>query len=146
MDVRSKGCSFNTLLSKNVPHIFERIFLSLDYESFITCSEVNVALKEMLTSEPFLRKAKSVFYMEMLENEKKMMRASREGNVEDVRRLLSTRMVDVNCAGGRNQSTPLCEAIYHGNMDMVQILLDHGADIDRGDKHGQAPLYRDGQI
>ena len=138
-------CGLNKLLSKNIPHIFERIVFSLDYESFKTCSEVNIALKEMLTSRSFQRKAKSVFYMEMLEDEKKLLHASKEGNVEEVGRLLSTGMVDVNCAGGKYQATPLCEATYHGNTDVVQILMDHGAEHDRADKHGQTPLYRYGQ-
>ena len=112
-----------------------------NYESFKTCSEVNIAFEEMLSSTSFQRKAKSVFYTEILEDEKKMLLASREGNVEDVGRLLSSGMVDVNCAGGKYQSTPLCEAAYHGNTDVVRILLDRGAEHDRADKHGQTALY-----
>ena len=49
---------FDTLLAKYVPHIFEKIFLSLDYESFKKCLEVNSAWKGLLSAESIKVKAK----------------------------------------------------------------------------------------
>ena len=34
------NCAFDKVLSKNVPHILEKIFFSLDYNSFISCQDV----------------------------------------------------------------------------------------------------------
>ena len=57
--------SFDALLTKNVPHIVEKIFLSLDYKSFKTCRKVSMTWKQLLTSESFQMKEKSVFIMEL---------------------------------------------------------------------------------
>ena len=114
----------------------------MDYESFKACSKVNVALKELLTSRPVQKKAKSVFSKEIAEDEKRLLLASKEGNVEEVARLLSGGMVDVNCSGGKYLATPMCEAAYHGKLEVLRILMDHGAERDRVDRHGQTPLHR----
>ena len=50
-------CAFDLLLSKSVPHVLEKIFFSLDYESFKNCQEVCNGWKKSLTSERFQRKA-----------------------------------------------------------------------------------------
>ena len=42
------------LFTRSVPHILEKIFFSLDYESFMRCSEVNKTWNDLLTSEPYL--------------------------------------------------------------------------------------------
>ena len=44
------------LLSKNVPHIHEGIFFSLDYESFVACRKVSRKWSELLSTEPFQRR------------------------------------------------------------------------------------------
>ena len=114
----------------------------MDYESFKACSDVNVALKELLTSRPVQKKAKSVFSKEIAEDEKRLLLASKEGNVEEVARLVSGGMADVNCSGGKYLATPMCEAAYHGKSEVLQILMEHGAEHDRADQHGQTPLHR----
>ena len=55
------GNGFATLFENAVPHISERIFFSLDYESFKTCLNVSKVWKELLTSQTFRRRAKTVF-------------------------------------------------------------------------------------
>ena len=50
-------CAFDTLFTKHVPHILEKIFLSLDYESFKSCCQASNAWKKVLTSESFQSKA-----------------------------------------------------------------------------------------
>ena len=53
--------SFDTLFAKNVPHILEKIFLSLDYESFKACQRVNNSWNVLLTSASFIKKARTLF-------------------------------------------------------------------------------------
>ena len=43
------SCSFDTLFTKNVPHIMEKIFLSLDPASFKACLDVSKSWNEVLT-------------------------------------------------------------------------------------------------
>ena len=52
---------FDTIITEARPHILEKICLSLDYESFKKCLEVNKAWKGALTSGTSQEKAKSVF-------------------------------------------------------------------------------------
>ena len=54
-------CEFDRLFTKRVLHIHEKIFFSLDYESFKKCLEVSKSWNALLLSESFLRRGKSVF-------------------------------------------------------------------------------------
>ena len=75
-----------------------------------------------------------------MENERKLYFASQEGRSEEVKRLIYDQMVDVNIELGQDQATPLIEASKGDHKEVVQILLNAGADIDRGDKSGCTPL------
>ena len=99
-------CAFNTLFTKHVPHIHEKIFFSLDYTSFKACSEVNNTWKELFSSESYEKKSAELL-VEKLEYEKELWEASKEGNAEEVRRILSSGKMDVNCKRGKYNSTPL---------------------------------------
>ena len=90
-------CTFDKLFSLNVLHILEMIFFSLDYEAYKSCLEVNKVWHDLLISEPFQRRGKLLFHDEILKDEKKLHSASREGNVHEVRKLLFTGMLNVNC-------------------------------------------------
>ena len=135
---------FGILLSQNVPHIFERIFFALDYESFKTCHEVCITWYVLLTSEPLHKRAKHLYSNEIHEDEKRLLEASKKGDADEVVRLLSSVLVDVNCIGGYYDSTPLCEAASRGHVDLVKILLDRGGDPNKADIDGETPLYRIG--
>ena len=50
-------CAFDMIFEKNVIHIHEKIFLSLDIKSFKNCLRVCKQWNQLLTSEDFLRKA-----------------------------------------------------------------------------------------
>ena len=52
---------FDLLFRKNVPHILEKIFLYLDYESYKSCLMVNKRWNQFLTSDSFKRIGKSTF-------------------------------------------------------------------------------------
>ena len=54
-------CAFDKLFAKSVPHILEKIFFSLDYESYKECLEVSDTWNKLLLSEPYLKIGKSVF-------------------------------------------------------------------------------------
>ena len=131
-----KTCAFDALFTRCVPHILENIFFSLDYMSFKRCKEVNKAWKELLSSETYQKKSLELFPQEMLvekkEDEMKLLNASREGNAEEVRRLLSKHVYEDFAAGGY----AMFNSVIWGHNDVVKLLLDAGADVDVADKEG----------
>ena len=117
------------LLTKNVPHIHEKILLSLDYDTFNNSKGVYKVWDELLESEAFQKKAKSVFKREM---EMELLKYSREGDAQKVKSLLSEG-VDPNCK--EMGITPLYHAVIKGNTDVVKILLSSGADPNLAKDH-----------
>ena len=96
-------------------------------------------------SDFFKLKANSVFSGGKVEDEEKLLQSSgEEGDIEEVKRLLSCGMVDVTCEGraGNPYTTPLGDAAYFGQQDIIKILLDAGADPDKefGDED-KTPLH-----
>ncbi|XP_071115864.1 putative ankyrin-containing lipoprotein Lxx09580 [Haliotis cracherodii] len=65
--------------------------------------------------------------------------ASRRGNLEEVKRLLS-RGVDVNCRW-RGSRTPVMWAAYDGHRDVVELLVGEGADVSLVDVVGNNILH-----
>ena len=164
-------CAFDTLLTRNVPHILEKIFFSLDYKSFKKCQEVSTTWNQLLTSESFQKIGKSVFHKEIEED---LWDAIVEDNVDGVRRILSNGMAEVNCehtvklvAPHKNQrdyntkrlpwdfhsylgpnqydmweriETPLYYAARMGQKDVVQLLIERGADPNWQHGSGMTPL------
>ena len=65
----------------------------------------------------------------------------------EVKRLLSTDMLDMNCEVRDDDrttyiyDTPLCVASEKGHKDVVQLLLDRGADPNKADKGRWTPLH-----
>ena len=131
---------FGTLFSKYIPHILEKIFFSLDYESYKYCLEVSNEWKGVLTSERYKAKGKSVFKEEILEDEKKLCIAAEQGSEDEVRMLLSSGMVNVigedNCL-----QTPLNWAAKRGHKEMTQLLIQCGGDPNVADYDGDTPLH-----
>ena len=130
------ACEFDRLFTKNVPHILEDIFFSLDYESFKKCLEVSKSWNDLLTSESFQRKGKSVFCEDI---QKDLLLAAERGNVDTIRRVLSTFMVDVNFMT-ENHASPLIQAAFNGRKDVIQLLLDRGAEANMAAQDGRTPL------
>ena len=59
---------FDQLFNKNIPHILEKIFLSLDYKSFKRCHEVCKAWREIVENESFRRRSKALYHDEMVDD------------------------------------------------------------------------------
>ena len=59
------SCAFNKLFNKSVPHILEKLFLSLDYGSFKTCLDVNKTWRQLLTSDSYRARGKIEFRNEL---------------------------------------------------------------------------------
>ena len=129
-------CAFKMLFAKNVPHILEKIFLSLDYMSYRTCLDVSRSWHELLTSERLQRRMMSVYNDQYWDEQNKLLQASKDGEVDKVRRLLSNGMASVNCGykslreaeEGSSVATPLGEAVAACNMNVAMVLLRAGAD------------------
>ena len=68
-----------------------------------------------------------------------LFRATREGNTDMVRSLLSSPGIDVNAteSGG---STPLLEAARYGHEDISRILIAAGANLKAKDRDGKTAL------
>ena len=138
------SCAFDKLFTKSIPHILERIFLSLDYESFKNCLEVSKTWCELLKSESCHTKAKAKFQKEINWDEFKLIYAASTGNVEEVNRLLSSEMIYINVVPRGLMETPLSQAILSGHKNVVQTLLNRGADPNRGGPFGGTPLHARG--
>ena len=132
-------CGFEVLYSQNVPHILELIFLSLDYESYKICLQVNQMWKELLTSERFRSKWKYVFKEDILLDETKLQIAAGQNNTDEVRSLISSGMVNINCMD-QYQCTPLHEAAISGKANVAKLLLDIGAEPNATDQFERTPL------
>ena len=132
--------AFEKLFTTSVPHVLEKIFFSLDYESFKACHEVCKDWSELLSTESSKQKANKM----LTENGKKLRRAVRKGSVDKLRRILFNGMVDVNCRSGKYLETSLHRAVdkrHKRQKDIVQLLLDSGADPNKADKTGHTPLH-----
>ena len=114
---------FDQLRGKNVPHILEKIFSALDYESYKTAIEVSPTWRRLLTSEPFQRQAKLRF-REDIENDGRLLyHESFAGDARQVRRLLSLGFIDIGPGSAWPNFTPLGRAAFKGQDEVIRILL-----------------------
>ena len=129
--------AFGILTSISVPHILEEIFFSLDYVTFKSCMQVNTVWRNLLRSEQYQSRAKSKYDEEI---ERELMMASSTGHLKRVKLILSIFMVDIDYIGKIqvrtrlvdriytvHQPTFLCQASLGGHIDVVNFLLNKGA-------------------
>ena len=132
----SNPTGFDKLLNKNVPHILEKIFLSLDYDSFMKCHKVCNAWSELLGTESFKKRSKALYQDEMVVD---LFKATVAGNIKEVTRLLA---IGININVIKDHSTPLMMAVStRSHIDVVKLLLNAGADPNTSDELGRTPLH-----
>ena len=134
----SHPCAFDKLFTRNVPHILEKIFLSLDYNALKKCLKVSSTWNGFLKSESFQRRAKEVFTLEIGKDMWQLCFASMEGDAREVLHLLSIGLVDINATLAC--PPPLVEAAREGHRGVVRILLDAGAEVNKKDRTGSTAL------
>ena len=130
-------CAFEKLFTTFVPHVLEKIFFSLDYESFKACQEVCKDWYEVLSMESFKLKANTMLTV----NGEKLRSAIDEKNLDEVFRVLSFCMVDVNCDMESYPETLFSYALFTGHTEMVKLLLNARADTNEANRYGETPLH-----
>ena len=145
------ACACDKLLSIHVPHILEKIFFNLDYVSFLRCLRVNKAWSELISSDLYLKKGKSMFCEDIFVDQKRLFHFSYKGNPQDIKNCLQSLFLDVNlkCVNlpDNNLSfintptTCITAAAYSGHTEVVKILLDHGANDEKEGQWGTVPLH-----
>ena len=126
---------FDKLFKQNFPDILEHIFFSLDLDSFKSCREVCRTWRELFSSARYCRKADKLV-KEMKMNKRKLLEAAKEGDVNEVQRLLS---IGVH-PNGDGSTTPLCAAAMEGKIEVIELLLDGGAKPDKSDDSECTPI------
>jgi len=138
-----QGGGFDVLFAKSVPHLLEKIFFSLDYESYKTCMEVNRLWCKLLKSASYLKRARGIFQKEISHDGLKLHCAARNGKLDDVTRLLSTGMLEADCLPAPCiYQTSLYVAASHGHDEIVKHLIQMGADPNKNkaSKYGELPM------
>ena len=125
---------FDILFKRSVPHILEKIFLHLDYDTFKSCFLVNQTWRNLLTSEPFKRMGKSKF-------EEWLLKAAISGQADAVHHLLQLGAEPDRLKGKCSGRTALHWAAIFNKIDIVTFLLDAGADPNSRDILERSPLY-----
>ena len=77
----SVSSNFDKFFLRNVPHILEKIFFSLDYMSFKTCMRVNKTWRDLLITARHQKELPRLLN-EKKENEDKLYIASRDARWE----------------------------------------------------------------
>ena len=137
--------TFDTLFNKSVPHILEKIFSSLDYDSFMMCRKVCKVWYELLSTQSY-KKITEKLKEKKEENEERLCLAASNGNVEEITYLLSEG-VDINCNRFKEKKfrlTPLHFAALRRHQDVVRLLMNEGADPNTtsiNGPYGESLLY-----
>ena len=63
-----------------------------------------------------------------------------EGNIAEVKRRLGQRPRRINDRRPSTGSTPLSDAAFRGNLELVKLLLDRGANVNATNRDGNTPL------
>ena len=129
--------AFENLFKKNVPHILEKIFFSLDYESYKASHKVCTAWNQLLSSDFFVQKARKM----LTENGFILSDAILREDAKEVKRIIAKGMVDMNYNLGDIYPTFIClDAVRRGNTEILKLLLEGGADPNVADGDGLTPL------
>ena len=139
---QTKLGNFEPLFDKNVPHVLEKIFHSLDYNSFMESKKVCKTWNVLLSSKSYDEMAKKL--LEEKKNENKLCQAAYKGTLDEVRHLLRNG-VNPNCFGTSRHHTdpfenitPIQHALlgggYSGRVEIIKLLIREGADPNKCSK------------
>ena len=131
------------LFDRAVPHILEKIFFCLDYESYKKCLKVNRSWRELLASASYLKKAKDFFKEEIWNDESKLCLVAGGGDLFEVKKVLNP-LMDVNCVRGWYKDTPLLKAfrtVESRDTDIYKLLLEAGANPNMRNLLLDTPLH-----
>ena len=131
------SCEFDKLFTKSVPNILEKIFLSMDGKSFLNSMEVNKSWNYMLKSQSFKRFGKTIFGQEIW---KELLQGAKLGTANRIKTIMSSGMVDINNVMDIFRG-PLHHAAENGHKDVVEFLLDRGAELNQCNNRGLTPLH-----
>ena len=133
---QTKLGKFEALFNKNVPHILEKIFSFLDYNSFMESKQVCKEWNKLLSSRSYDEIAKKL--LKEKKNENRLCEASYSGTLDEVRHLLRNG-VNPNCFGTSRHHTDPFEKItpiqhallgngYSRRVEIIKLLISGGAD------------------
>ena len=132
-------CEFDKLFTRSVPHILEKIFFSLDYDSFMYCGKVCRAWEALHSSNSYQQEAKNL-WNEKKQNERYLCEMSHIGDIFEVQRLLNDN-VNAQCVKDKYNNTPLHIASLKGYPDVVKVLLKFGANANLENTNNVTPLH-----
>jgi tankyrase len=78
--------------------------------------------------------------LDLLRGDSALLDAAKKGSLDRVKRLLNPGNINCRDSQGRN-STPLHLAAGYNHIDVVECLLESGADVNAQDKGGLIPLH-----
>ena len=140
--------TFGAQSNRDVPHILEKIFFSMDYTSLEKCMNVSKTWRKLLSTTPYQKRFLELWKELLIEKpaiEKKLYDASEKGDTEVVMKLCNNPVVDVNVVitvmGGWLKSTPLIEAARGGHEEVIRVLLKAGAEVNKTVMLGMSPLH-----
>ena len=67
--------------------------------------------------------------------------AARDGTVDDVRYFIDRIEISINVFDDENDLTPLHYAARHNSVEVVQLLISHGSDVNAKSDNGWTPLH-----
>jgi len=88
---------------------------------------------------------KNKLFVEIRDEEAKLLEAARTGNVIQVQKLLDDDLAEVDCRTSQERFTPLIEAAHHGQLPALRALVHGKAKLNFEDLSGNTALHHAAQ-